>query len=119
MTEIGDAAFTDCDSLAVIHVASDNPAYCSLDGVLFNKARTVLLQYAIAKPDTVYAIPEGVETVAERAFMQNYNLTAIIVSSSVEDLSNYPFSICYGLTDVQVVSENEHCLFNYVCWGLY
>lgn len=44
---IGEYAFADCTSLAAITVDGNNPAYCSdANGVLYNKAKTTLVQYA-------------------------------------------------------------------------
>ena len=43
--EIGDRAFSACGSLENINVSEYNQFYCSVDGVLFDKAMTELLQY--------------------------------------------------------------------------
>ena len=51
-----------------------NTVYSSEDGVLFNKDKTVLLQYPMGKADNDYTIPDGVEQISTAAF---YNYTKI------------------------------------------
>ena len=65
---IGDNAFIGCIRLADIDVAPENTSYSSLDGVLFNKVRTVLIQYPVGDMRESYEIPKGVEKIEEGAF---------------------------------------------------
>lgn len=51
VTSIGQQAFDACYSLASITVDSDNMAFSSEDGVLFDKAKATLLQYPGLKPE--------------------------------------------------------------------
>jgi hypothetical protein len=52
-------------------VDKGNNDYKDIDGILFNKAGTVLLQYPWGRADTVYAIPTGVTRVGYAAFYGN------------------------------------------------
>src|SRR6266404_4365134 len=45
VTSIGYAAFGECTSLAAITVDTNNPAYSSVAGVMFNKSQTTLTEY--------------------------------------------------------------------------
>lgn len=47
--DIEDNAFRGCTSLTEITVAKDNSAYCTVDGVLFSKNGTQLIQYPAGK----------------------------------------------------------------------
>ena len=49
ITSIGYDAFYMCSSLTSINVSENNKNYCSVDGVLFNKDKTELIQYPIKK----------------------------------------------------------------------
>lgn len=51
-----------------VTVAEENPMFSSMDGVLFNKAKTELLYFPVAKAVESYVIPEGVTVIAENAF---------------------------------------------------
>lgn len=43
VTEIGFGAFANCSNLVSIEVDANNPSYCSVDGILYSKDRTVLI----------------------------------------------------------------------------
>src|SRR5437762_2403510 len=45
VTSIGTAAFSSCTSLTAINVETNNPAYSSGAGVLFDKSQTTIIQY--------------------------------------------------------------------------
>ena len=68
VTTIGAGAFAPCHSLASIGVASDNPNYIGIDGVLFNKDKTTIVAYPTGKDGSEYTIPNSVTTIGESAF---------------------------------------------------
>jgi len=49
VTSIGESAFVSCSSLTSINIEDGNKNYCSVDGVLYNKDRTTLIQYPNGK----------------------------------------------------------------------
>ena len=65
---IGYWLFDYCSALTAIHVAEDNTAYSSEDGVLFNKDKTTLVCYPIGKTETTYTVPATVTTIETSAF---------------------------------------------------
>lgn len=48
--------FFECTSLQSIEVEEGNPAICSVDGVFFNKDKTILLSYPAAAPRESYKV---------------------------------------------------------------
>jgi len=58
VTSIGDVAFRFCTSLTNISVDAANVVYSSLDGVLFSKAQTALIQFPGGRGGS-YAIPNS------------------------------------------------------------
>ena len=84
-----------CTSLTEITVAEDNPNYCSVDGVLFNKDKTELIEYPAAK-EGAYTIPEGV---TKASFGNCPGLTALTVPEGVTELT---LGNCPGLTELTV-----------------
>ena len=52
VTSIGPLAFSGCSSLTAINVHAANPNYSSVDGVLFDKNQTTLIQCPGGKPDS-------------------------------------------------------------------
>lgn len=68
-----------------INVHPDNPVYCSVDGVLFNKDKTRLICFPKKSYMTEYTIPNGVKEISVVAF-DNYfeNLKTIKIPSGVK-----------------------------------
>ncbi|MDE5994262.1 MAG: leucine-rich repeat domain-containing protein [Oscillospiraceae bacterium] len=101
--------------LKEIIVDSDNENYASVDGVLFNKDLTVLMQYPSNKDDTEYTIPEGTLSVSLTAFWHNTasakfgkNLKVLNVPNSVTTIplfsgnSNYGYMKFYCLEAINI-----------------
>lgn len=89
-----------CPTLEEIIVDENNSYYSSQDGVLYNKDKTVLLQYPANKSDTSFTIPFGVQTIAENAFENVANLTSLNVPGSVTNICYNAFLNCSSLTNV-------------------
>ncbi len=103
VTTIGNAPFCNCSSLTEINVASGNTRYCSVNGVLFNKEKTELIDYPSGKQGT-YAIPTGVKTIGDGAFSSCTGLTGITIPSGVTSIENGAFYCCESLTSVTIPS---------------
>ena len=124
VTSIGDNAFNNCDaltsvtignsanniiraslgaspSLTSINVDVNNPNYCSIDGVLFDKNQTTLIRYSRGKQGA-YIIPDSVTSIGERAFYDCDALTSITIPNSVTSIGDYAFSCCRALTSVTI-----------------
>lgn len=100
ITTIEDSCFEGCGSLANIMVDEDNKNYSSLDGVLFDKNKEILIRYPIGNKRTSYLIPDSVITIGNLAFADCHNLTGVIIPDSVATISDYAFFNCEGLTSV-------------------
>jgi hypothetical protein len=82
-------------------VETGNPSYSSDKGVLFNKDKTLLLQYPEEKKGE-YAIPGSVTEIGVGAFAGCRSLTDVTIPGSVTEIGEYAFSFCRSLTDVTV-----------------
>jgi len=102
VTTIGERAFLWCESLTAITVDKTNPAYTSVDGVLFNKAKTTLVQYPIGKQEKSYKIPSGVKQIGNSAFSGCKNLIAITIPAGVTAIGESAFYTCENLTSVTI-----------------
>jgi len=102
VTSIGGNAFYNCTGLTAINVDESNANYASDNGVLFNKAKTTLIQYPAAKTGA-YTIPASVESIGTYAFYNCTGLTgALTIPASVKSIGDYAFSSCTGLTSVTI-----------------
>lgn len=68
-----------------IEVAADNPVYCSVDGTLFSKDMTKLIQYTKSAIEPNYVIPDTVTDI-ENAFYNNQYLQSLTISKNVKIL---------------------------------
>lgn len=102
VNSIASRAFELCN--AFINVDSNNPNYSSIDGVLFNKNQTQIIQCPISKTGD-YTIPSSVTSIAERAFTNCAKLTTITIPSSVKSIGSLAFNECVGLTNVNISSS--------------
>jgi len=93
-------AFGSCTGLTSITVDSKNPNYCSVEGVLFNKNKTSLIQYPIGNTQTSYSVPNTVSTIGDAAFANASELTSVTFSSSVTTINRLAFFNCIGLTAI-------------------
>jgi len=83
-------AFLGCTSLTAINVAADNSRYSSVDGVLFNKSKTILIHFPGGKTGT-YTIPKSVTSIGSNAFRYS-GLTGITIPNSVSNIGEYAFA---------------------------
>lgn len=98
---IGRYAFFGCISLASIDVNINNTNYSSVDGVLFSKDKTLLIQYPEGKKGT-YIIPESVKSIGHSAFFNCYGLTSVHIPNSVPSIGYEVFCNCKNLTSVNI-----------------
>ncbi len=104
VTNIVEYAFDGCKNLASINVDDKNTTYASVDGVLYNKEKTILIQ-APGKIQGVFTIPSGVTNIASGAFALCEGLTGLEIPASVTSISEYAFENCTGLTNVTIPSS--------------
>jgi hypothetical protein len=87
-------------------VSSDNEDYSSTDGVLFNEAKTVLMQFPAACGLGSYEIPSGVVEILDSAFEHCYSLTEVTIPESVEVIGSQAFLYCTGLVSLTIQGAN-------------
>ena len=101
VTSIGDDAFGFCTSLSAISVSPANASYASLDGVLFNKTRTTLIQCPGGKAGG-YTIPSSVTSLGDFTFGYCASLSSITIPDSVTSLGDFVFGYCTGLSGITI-----------------
>ena len=104
VTSIGGGAFSDCNSLTAIEVDVTNNDFSSRDGILFNKAQTILIQYPGGKAGT-YTIPSSVTSIGGGAFDSCNGLTTVTLPESVTTIGESAFAYCSGLTRINTLGN--------------
>lgn len=102
VTSIGNKAFSYCSNISEINVDTNNQFYCSDNGVLFNKEKTILFQYPVKKVNTSYQIPEGVTTIQSEAFSKCSQLYSIGMPTSITEIGSFAFYSCTNLTNISI-----------------
>jgi len=97
-----DGCFSGCS--AVFSVDKENPNYSGLDGVLFDKNQTVLIQCSTSRTGS-YSMPNTVISISGSAFEKCIGLTSIIIPESVTTIGGSCFNYCSGLTSITVKSS--------------
>ena len=105
VNSIESGAFHDCDTLTSINVNVSNQTYLSIDGNLYSKDGTILLQYAIGKTDRHFIIPGKVKTIGDDAFWGCSCVEMITFSDSVEEVGKGAFTACVNLKNVKTGFE--------------
>jgi hypothetical protein len=117
VTSIGNGAFSQCKSVTSIfvpatvtlikmgvfdgckcpiNVDAGNPNYSSLDGVLFDKLTTKLIECPVSKTG-VYTIPSTVTSIEDNSFISCINLTSVIFPSQLTSIGAFAFTACSNL----------------------
>ena len=102
VTNISGYAFCGCTNLVKIEVSANNSMYKSINGNLYTKDGTMLIQYAIGKEDISFEVPDGVKTIAGSAFEYCSSLTSVTIGNSVTFIGGSAFRRCTGLTSVTI-----------------
>ena len=103
-----------CPSLEKINVDPDNKYFSSVDGVLFNKNKTIIFSCPVKRKGT-YTIPNSVQEIGEGAFSNCINLTQIIIPEGVISIGHSAFSDCTNLTNItipQKVASTGYYMFS-------
>ncbi|MCX6650321.1 MAG: leucine-rich repeat domain-containing protein [Methanomassiliicoccales archaeon] len=99
VTSIGNYAFGGCNNLTSIDVEEANANYSSIDGVLYNKTATALLQYPAGKAG-VLVLPSSATEIERGACINCYNLTSVTMGDDVATIGWGAFYGCSNLTSV-------------------
>lgn len=102
VTQIQPVAFTYCDVLENFVVSELNPSYCSIDGVLYNEARTNLVAYPRGRQDLEYYVPQGTHIIGERSFFGNTMLERVHLPNGVGVIRVSAFEGCASLVEIEL-----------------
>ena len=103
VTSIGENAFNGCTGLIAVHI-SDLAVWCNIDFENYNSnplrhAKNLYLNGDLVKD---FIIPEGVENIKNYAFSDCTGLTNVTIGNSVTSIGEWAFLGCSNLTSVTI-----------------
>ncbi len=102
--EINDFTFKGTTNLKYLNVDIKNQKYTDIDGVLFDKSKTILLCYPLGKTGS-YEMPLGVLEIGSFAFKNNTNLNSIILPNTLVNIGESAFFECINLALISMPSS--------------
>lgn len=107
----------DCDTLESIEVANTNGVFASVDGVLYNGDKTVLLFCPRGLKSESLKLPAGVLSIGDSAFAECTEIKAVVIPTGCA-LSAFSFFHCTTLKSVTLsdgmTAIPERCFFGCV-----
>lgn len=94
--------------LTKVEVDAESKHFSSNNGVLFNKDKTSILYYPVAKTAESYKVPESVEVIGYRAFQGLSPLTAVILPEGLKRIEERGFCGCRKITELNIPSTVEY-----------
>ncbi len=114
VTSIAQLLF-DGPNLTAITVATNNPVFSSVAGVLFDKNQDTLIECPGGLAGS-YTIPNSVTTIAETAFWQCRNLTSVTMGNSVNSIARDAFANATSLTNI-LIGNGVTSIGYYAFWN--
>lgn len=100
--------FYGCKHLSDIIVSKNNPVFTDIDGVLFNKEKTELIQYPQGKINDNYIVPDTVTRIGAGAFYQSKLLYNITLPEGIKFIGDYAFGECEQLTAIYLPQSLQY-----------
>jgi hypothetical protein len=123
VTSIEEGDFYDCTSLTNIVVGSGNPNYASEGGILYDKAKTKIVNvpkgisgsvtiangvteiwgsFSGCESLTSITIPSSVTIIGDAAFASCTSLTSVTIPNSVTSIEDDAFASCHSLPSITI-----------------
>jgi hypothetical protein len=93
-----------CKKLGKITVAEENSVYSSLDGVLYNKDKTVIYRYPCGNPASLFSFPNTIAEIGVGAFEGCTYLASVQMTENMRIVKNAAFKGCSSLTTINIPS---------------
>lgn len=121
---IGNAAFSECTSLEKVTIGKElsslgtgvflndrklkevsfdkDSKYICVDGVIYNKDKTELVEVLSGRADKTYKMPSTVTDIRPYAFYGCKKIEDITISNNIVNIPPYSFSLCTGISEISI-----------------
>lgn len=104
---VGKGAFWGNWGLDAIGVDAANPAYASVDGVLYTKDMKTLVAFPTGKASENYVVLAGVEEIGDCAFGVCDNVSGVTLPEGLRRIGDRAFSFSWGLARLTIPQSVE------------
>lgn len=105
LTSVGYDTFKDCVSLSEITIDSSNEAYATIDSILYNKDKTILIYYASGKIAETATILSSVIEVRSSAFSSANYLKNITTNDKLQRINSFSIINCKNLEIIKLLNS--------------
>jgi len=105
LKSLSGSVFAGCPSLTSIVIDENNKNFTLKDGVVYDYQFTTIVLYPAGITDNYFAIPDGVESIADAAFSGCEHLIGVTIPSSVVSIGNVAFADCTNLSSIEIPSS--------------
>lgn len=102
LTSIGYGPYSGCSGITDFIVPETNQFFSTINGVLFNKNQTKIIQYPAGKTGA-YTVPNSVINIGNSAFYYCTGITAITLSNMLTTIEIRAFTGCTGIANTLIL----------------
>ena len=102
VTAIALTAFVGCKRLKELIVSPANGKYCSVDGIIYNKKKTILYMVPAKAKISDFVIDKKVKKIAKGAFRGCQTVESVVVPRSITKWNDYTFQDCKNLRTINI-----------------
>ncbi len=106
VTALDGGSFSFCLKLENIYVDEDNKNFCSQNGVLFSKDKTILVKVPCAVKGE-FVVPESVTKIGFMAFADCEDMTSVIIHDKVTYIGQSVLFGCTGIKNITIPAKVE------------
>jgi hypothetical protein len=100
LQSLGNGAFTQCMNLRSVSIATDNPNFFDVEGVLADRHHQRLIYYPTGRTDTLYTLPTSIKRIGEEAFFKQPYLRTLVLHAEVDSLGAGALHDCPQLSRI-------------------
>ena len=97
-----EGAFPGCSGIELIEVREGNANYKSIDGVLFNRDCTTLIQFPQQMVNDNYIIPASVTSISANAFSGCNHVPIVTLPDNIASIGDFAFTNFNSLTYINI-----------------
>ena len=106
VTDINFISSYNLPKINTVTVDPENPMYCSVDNIIYNKEKTKLIFALPSAVSGAFTIPDSVTGIDRAAFSGCHELTGITIGKNLTALDSRTFDSCQKLSSITVNPDN-------------